>query len=167
MSDDFSRSRQLIESLDLMPHPEGGFFGEVFRSDQHISTIGTTGEELGRSAMSSIYFLLTFPEFSCWHVVDWDELWHFYEGRPSELLTIDPSEMILRRRYLGPLDSAQEPVLVVPAGHWQAARPVDGYTLAGCTVGPGFEFSDMRLLRDNAAAADEIARTFPEVANLL
>ena len=167
MDIDTNRPRYLIESLNLKPHPEGGYFGEVYRSPKRISAVDSMGIDVERNAMSSIYFLLTHPEYSCWHVVDWDEIWHFYEGRPAELLTIDPGEMVLRRRILGPFDLGQEPVLSVPAGHWQAARPIVGFTLAGCTVGPGFEFKDMRLLRDEAGAAERIEQAFPEVANLL
>ena len=117
--------------------------------------------------MSTIYFLMTYPEFSCWHVVDWDEIWHFYEGYPLELLTVDPHEMILRRRVLGLVGTDQQPVLIVPAGNWQAARPIGGFTLAGCTVAPGFEFEDMRLLRQHEYAEGSIRRAFPEVADLL
>ncbi len=164
MAVDQDRPRQLIESLNLQPHPEGGHFGEVFRSSQRVGTL-VGGVE--RDAMSTIYFLLTYPEFSCWHRVEWDELWHYYEGSPLELWTVDPEEMILQRRVVGPFDVDQRPVLTVLAGHWQAARPIDGYTLAGCTVGPGFEFSDMTLLREDATAAGAIRRTFPEVAGLL
>ncbi|MFV1980212.1 MAG: cupin domain-containing protein [Rhodothermia bacterium] len=179
MAVDQDRPRQLIESLDLQPHPEGGYFAEIFRSLQRVSALdsagsagsglsgGSAGNSFERSAVSTIYFLLTHPEFSCWHIVEWDEIWHFYEGHPLELLTIDPQLMVLHRRVLGLLDTDQRPVLTVPAGHWQAARPIDGYTLAGCTVGPGFEFSDMALLREDATAAGAIRRTFPEVAGLL
>ena len=172
MAVDQNRPRQLIELLDLQPHPEGGYFGEIFRSPQRVFALGS-GDSKGseahfeRRAMSTIYFLLAHPEFSCWHIVDWDEIWHFCEGHPLELLTIDPHKMVLRRRVLGQLDASQQPVLAVPAGHWQAARPIGGFTLAGCTVGPGFEFSDMRLLREDEGIAGKIRESFPEAADLL
>lgn len=123
---------RLIRLLDLKPHPEGGHFRETFRDG------GGT-----RAHSTAIYFLLKAGEVSRWHRVDAAEVWHFYRGAPLEL-------KIGRDRYtLGSnIDEAQVPQLVVPAGAWQSARSLGDYTLVGCTVAPGFEFSGFEMAPD-------------------
>lgn len=127
-----SEADRLIQLLDLKPHPEGGYFRETFRD---------SGD--GRAHSTAIYFLLKAGEASRWHRVDAAEVWHFYRGAPLEL-KIDKDIYIL-----GPdIDEAQAPQLVVPPGAWQAARSLGGYTLVGCTVAPGFEFSKFEMAPD-------------------
>ncbi len=123
---------RLIQLLDLKPHPEGGYFRETFRDGGN-----------GRAHSTAIYFLLKAGEASRWHRVDAAEVWHFYRGAPLEL-------KIERDTYiLGPdIDEAQVPQLVVPLGAWQAARSLGAYTLVGCTVAPGFEFSKFEMAPD-------------------
>jgi uncharacterized protein len=123
---------RLIQLLDLKPHPEGGYFRETFRDGGN-----------GRAHSTAIYFLLKAGEASRWHRVDAAEVWHFYRGAPLEL-------KIERDTYiLGPdIDEAQVPQLVVPPGAWQAARSLGAYTLVGCTVAPGFEFSKFEMAPD-------------------
>lgn len=123
---------RLIQLLDLKPHPEGGYFRETFRD--------ATG---GRAHSTAIYFLLKAGQASRWHRVDAAEVWHFYRGAPLEL-------KIGRDTYiLGPdIDEAQMPQLVVPPHAWQAARSLGDYTLVGCTVAPGFEFSKFEMAPD-------------------
>lgn len=127
-----SEADRLIQLLDLRPHPEGGCFRETFRDGND-----------GRAFSTAIYFLLKAGEVSRWHRVDAAEVWHFYRGAPLEL-------MIGKNRYiLGPdIDEAQVPQLVVPPGEWQAARSLGDYTLVGCTVAPGFEFSKFEMAPD-------------------
>lgn len=103
-----------------------------------------------------------------------DEAWHFYEGAPLELWTIDPALERLERVLLGPyspdpshIDPTTRPVHVVPAGCWQAARPTGDYCLAGCSVGPGFDFADFSMLSDDPAAAGKLTTRFPEMASLV
>jgi predicted cupin superfamily sugar epimerase len=124
-----SEADQLIDLLDLKPHPEGGHFRETFREANQ-----------GRAFSTAIYFLLKAGETSHWHRVDATEVWHFYRGAPLELL-------IGKEVYvLGPdIDEAQAPQIVVPAGMWQAAKSLGDYTLVGCTVAPGFEFVHFEL----------------------
>lgn len=142
MSED--HAGRLIRELKLVPHPEGGHFREVFRSSRRVSR-----GELSRSALTTIYFLLRAGERSRWHVVDADEAWHFLRGAALELLTYDPEAgRLARRRLNGALRGTHGPVSVVPAGNWQAARSTGAYSLAGCTVGPGFEFADFRFVAD-------------------
>jgi predicted cupin superfamily sugar epimerase len=134
----------VIRSLDLRAHPEGGHFREVFRSTLSVASARHDRE---RSASTAIYFLLRAGEFSALHRVSSDEVWHHYAGDALELFVIDATGA--RTARLGSaLSDGERPLFVVPAGVWQAARPVDGksgYALAGCTVAPGFDFADFEL----------------------
>lgn len=145
-----NRPAQLITTLELTPHPEGGYYGEVYRSDARVEPADGRGP---RAALTTIYFLLPAGSVSRWHRVQSDEVWHFYEGAPLDLWIASPAGDRVSRNRLGPLDGAQQPVQTVPAGCWQAARSTGLYTLAGCTVGPGFDYSDFALAADQPAAA--------------
>ena len=158
------RAAHLIETLDLFAHPEGGYYREVFRS---AATVHPTDGREGRSSLTSIYFLLTEEDHSSWHVVSSDEVWHHYEGDPLELLTIDPDTFELNRVVLGPIEAGAVPVQVVPAGQWQAAQSLGGYTLVGCSVGPGFDFTDFTLMRDDTTTAGRLHDTHPEAIKLM
>jgi predicted cupin superfamily sugar epimerase len=132
------RAEELIASLALEPHPEGGWYRQVYRSSDRVLR---QHDRAVRSALTTIYFLLVEGTSSAWHRVQSDEAWHFYEGDPLELLTRD-------RESDAPLSTildAAHRVHVVPARQWQAARPRGAYTLVGCTVGPGFEFEDFEM----------------------
>ncbi len=138
-----SRAEELIATLGLQPHPEGGWYAEVFRS---ASTVQPGDARGSRSALTTIYFLLTAGQTSRLHRVASDEVWHFYEGDPLEL-TIAPGDLSsLSQTTLGPVGPSSAPVFTVPAGCWQAARPQGAYTLVGCTVAPGFDFADFEML---------------------
>lgn len=146
------RPRALIAALGMQPHPEGGHYVEIFRS----------------ASLTSIFFLLSAGEISRWHrVLGSDEAWHFYEGDPIELLTAAPGFARVERRVLGPVSAAERPVFVVPGGVWQAARTTGAYTLVGCSVGPGFEFANFEMLRDDAAAADLARAQQPAAAEFI
>lgn len=124
----------IIRTLDLKPHPEGGHYRETFRD-------GGAG---GRAASTAIYFLLARGERSHWHRVDAAEVWHFYAGAPLKLEIVDGAKETIVR--LGADIHADEaPQAVVPARAWQAAESLGGWTLVGCTVAPGFEFSGFEL----------------------
>ena len=155
------RVQELIETLGLMRHPEGGYFAQTFRSENAVLPADGRGQRRG---LTTIYFLLPEGECSRWHRVTSDEVWHFYEGAPLELLALTPALDDLRSHTLGPLDDSQAPVRVIPAGHWQAARSTGSYTLVGCTVGPGFEFEDFTMLADDAPAMAAVKAAFPEAA---
>ena len=158
------RAAHLIRSLGLAEHPEGGYYREVFRSPREV-TPGDGRER--RSALTTIHFLLPAGTHSRWHVVRSDEAWHHAEGAPLELLVVEPDGPALRRIELGPATDGREPVHGVPAGHWQAARSTGTYTLVGCTVGPGFDFSDFALLDDDTEASDRLRAAFPELATMI
>jgi len=143
------RAKRLITQLGLKPHPEGGYYGELYRSSSSVAPADGRGE---RRALTSIYFLLPAGAVSRWHRVQSDEVWHFYEGAPLELWIGSPSGDRIDCQRLGPLEDGQQPVGTVPAGWWQAARPTGSYTLVGCTVGPGFDFRDFVLAVDTPSA---------------
>ena len=159
------RAAELIATLELRPHPEGGFFRELFRSGVQVAPADGRGS---RAALTSIYFLLPEGSVSRWHQVASDEVWHLYEGGPLELLELSPSGHDLVRHQLSPLGSdAGAPVCTIAAGCWQAARPLGPYVLVGCTVGPGFDFADFRMLADDGGRAAEVRAKWPEVAELI
>jgi len=155
------RARVLVSELGLTPHPEGGYFREIFRSPAAV----TDARGATRSALTVIHFLLPAGAHSALHRVTADEAWHFVEGDPLELLWV-ASDDTLQRIRLGPLARDAVPAAVVPAGAWQACRPLGTYALASCDVAPGFEFSDFALLRDDPAACAALVARHPELAEL-
>ncbi len=140
-----SRSLELIRLLGLEPHPEGGYYRRIHRSDTIVQRQEDRAE---RRALTSIFYLLPEGSISRWHRVLADEAWHHYEGEGVELLSFAPDGSSPSSQTLGPLQKGSQPAYVVPAGWWQAARPLGAYALVGCTVGPGFEFEDFKLLAD-------------------
>jgi predicted cupin superfamily sugar epimerase len=131
---------QIIELLELEPHPEGGHFRETFR-DQTI--------ESERSTSTAIYYLLGEGEVSREHRVDASEAWHWYAGAALELRIALPDETQPSTAVLGAdIQAGQQPQIIVPKDHWQSARSLGAWTLVGCTVAPGFEFSGFEMAPD-------------------
>lgn len=151
------RAAELIRILRLEPHPEGGWYSEAHRAPAAAGT---------RSAVTSIYFLLTSGQKSRWHRIDADEIWHFYEGAPLELLWSTDLRRCARV-HLGSVEGDHRPMAVVPADAWQAARSTGAYTLVGCTVAPGFEFDRFRLLADDAEGQELLNDAPPEIVRFL
>jgi predicted cupin superfamily sugar epimerase len=139
------RARDLIASLGLQPHPEGGHYREVYRSALPVARVADGSP---RAALTVIHFLLARGALSRWHQVGSDEAWHYIEGAPLQLSEFPAAGGAGRRTVLGPVATGSVPVHVVPAGCWQAAQTQGDYTLVACTVGPGFDFADFRLLAD-------------------
>jgi len=135
------RVRALIDKLGLEPHPEGGSFREIYRASDRVQT--TRGV---RSAITAIYYLLERNQASRWHIVQSDEIWHFYEGSALELLGYDPEKRALVRYVLGNTTHDHQRVAVIRSGVWQAARSLGDCSLVGCSVGPGFEFEDFSFV---------------------
>jgi uncharacterized protein len=130
------QAADIIARLDLQPHPEGGHYRETFRD------ISVDAE--GRSRSTAIYFLLARGERSHWHRIDAVEVWHYYAGATLTLRIADDTGQ--RSVKLGAdLAAGEEPQVVVPACAWQAAESNGEWTLVGCTVAPGFEFSKFEL----------------------
>jgi predicted cupin superfamily sugar epimerase len=154
------RAAELITRLNLEPHPEGGYYREIFRSAGLVAPIDGRGP---RAALTTIYYLLPAGIVSRWHRVASDEVWHLYEGGPLEVLKVDPECKTLSRQKL----EATAPVCTVAAGYWQAARSLGDYALAGCTVGPGFDFADFAILADDPASAARLLELGGDVALLL
>lgn len=126
---------EVIEWLGLSPHPEGGHYRETFRDERAVE---------GRAVSTAIYYLLAEGEASHWHLVDAAEVWHHYMGDPLELRIA--TETGVRTVVLGDdLKGGQVKQAVVPAGAWQAARGLGLWSLMGCTVAPGFEFSAFEM----------------------
>jgi uncharacterized protein len=132
---------KIIERLKLSAHPEGGWYRELHRSAARVET-----PRGARSALTTVYYLLERQQMSRWHVVASDEIWHFHAGAPLELLTCNPRTGAFHRRVLEAPAPEREPIGVVPAGVWQAARSLGDYSLVGCDVGPGFEFADFQFV---------------------
>ena len=149
--------KSIVERFELVPHPEGGYFREVYRSTVALNHPAIpSGFERTRAAGTLIYFLLEGRDFSAFHRVKWsDEIWHLYAGGPLELFVIDADGELDRRVLTSDILSGQ-PTTTIPAGAWQSARLAAGsnWAFGGCTVSPGFDFDDFEMPR----AADLLAR---------
>ena len=127
----------VIRLLGLEPHPEGGHYRQTFRDARDVG---------GRAASTAIYFVLARGERSHWHEVDATEVWHYYAGAPLMLETAAGAQGPIERVTLGPdIAAGERPQAVVPPHVWQAAQSLGEWTLVGCTVAPGFEFSGFVL----------------------
>lgn len=128
---------EIVRLLGLQPHPEGGYYRQMFRDGEPSGT---------RVYSTAIYYLLRAGEVSHWHRVDAAEIWHFYAGGPLEILTVSRAGEPVERRVLGlDLEKGERPQIIVPANIWQSARALGAFTLVGCTVAPGFLFSGFEM----------------------
>ncbi|MEM7606608.1 MAG: cupin domain-containing protein [Myxococcota bacterium] len=130
----------LIETLQLQPHPEGGYYRETYRSPAAGGA---------RGACTAIHYLLRAGQRSHWHRVDADEVWCFHAGDRLELLISDGETTTIHV-----LAADESPQVVVPAGAWQAARPLGAYALVSCIVAPAFRFEGFELAPADWAPAD-------------
>ena len=161
---------EIVERFELQPHPEGGYFREVYRSSVEIEHPGVPASApRSRRAGSLIYFLLGGTDFSAFHRVRWtDEIWHLYAGGPIELHMLTSSGAHSVHTIAANLDLAAEPTLVVPAGTWQAARlapscpPDRAWAFGGCSVAPAFEFTDFEM-PDRATLLEQ----YPQHADII
>ena len=153
------RAIDLIIALGLEPHPEGGYYRRIYTSTLAVEPADGRPR---RAALTTIYYLLVKGQVSAWHRVASDEAWHFLEGEPLEMFQADPELQQIGTTILGPYAENINPVDVVPAGHWQAARPAGAFALVACTVGPGFDYSDFELMRDHPERAAALKRKHPE-----
>lgn len=152
----------LIRRFDLQPHPEGGFFRETYRA---TATVCREGSDETRSASTAIYYLLCDGAHSAWHRIKSDEVWHFYAGEPLLVHVLDENGTLISHRLGNPLTHPGTVFqAVVSAGLWFAAECEDPATfaLAGCTVAPGFEFSEFEL-----ADIDALCSAYPAHAGFI
>lgn len=127
---------EIITRLRLSPHPEGGHYRQTWIDDS----------ARGRPSGTCIYFLLKAGERSHWHRVDAVEIWHFHAGAPLVLSVAETDAGPAEDRRLGAdLAGGEAPQVIVPKGHWQAARTTGDWTLVSCTVSPGFRFEGFDL----------------------
>jgi predicted cupin superfamily sugar epimerase len=146
---------ELIEFLQLKPHPkEDGFFVETYRSDIRYPD--------GHSASTAIYFLLKSYGFSEVHRLSSDEIFHFYSGAPAEALLLYSNGEGSRLHLGNDLLNGERPQIVVPAGTWQGWRTTGEFTLMGCTVAPGFEFSDYE-----SGNRENLIKLYPKYEDLI
>ncbi len=141
---DYASVDEIIRALDLAPHPEGGFYRETFRDPLRRD---------GRAVSTAIYYLLPAGRISAWHRVDAAEIWHYYAGAPLMLRIIEGAAQ--QTLKLGnSVTEGQRPQAIVPANSWQSARSLGEWTLVGCTVAPGFEFSRFELAEEGRFAPE-------------
>lgn len=155
-------AKQLIDLLDLQPHPEGGFFKEVYRSRDSMNLKEPYNGT--RNFSTSIYFMLTSDTFSAFHKINQDEIWHFYKGSPITLHMISPVGNHTMVTIGNNIDRGEVPQFVVPGGHYFGAilTEPNTYALVGCTVSPGFDFADFELSKPK-----DFLDKFPQHATII
>ncbi len=133
---------EVIRQLSLEPHPEGGFYREVYRAREQLTLPRGT-----RACSTAIYFLVTAEAFSSLHRIAADEVWHFYTGDAVDIPCLAPDGTRTDLRLGLDLTAGERPQHVVPARSWFGARVAAGgaWALVGCTVAPGFDFADFEL----------------------
>jgi hypothetical protein len=156
-----------IKHLRLKPHPEGGYYRETYRSPETISRAGLPKRYKGkRSFATAIYFLLKGRQFSAFHRLKSDEIWHFYAGSPMLISSLTKKNKLLRQKLgLNPA-RRERPQVDIRAGAWFAASLVKqtpgSYALVGCTVAPGFDFTDFEI-----GNREKLCRDFPRLNGLI
>jgi len=154
-----------IKKLNLQEHAEGGYFKEFYRSEDYFS-VQPPYEDETRSASTSIYYLLKKNQFSAFHKIRSDEIWHYYAGDEITLYIIDEQGILSQEKLGNPLihSSAARPQVLIKNGFWFAARIENGndYCLLGCTVSPGFEYQDFVL-----AERKDLLINFPEYKEII
>ena len=147
-----------VKHLGLLPHPEGGYYKETYRSKGKIKTGLLPGIVAERNFSTAIYFLLEKNNFSAFHRIKSDELWHFYAGDPLEVIEITKKGELKITVVGREIMNGQTFQYMVPSGHWFASRVKKGgeFSLVGCTVSPGFDFLDFEM-----ADRDSLVKEFP------
>ena len=154
-----------IKKLGLQRHPEGGYFKETYRSSEVILKHALPARFNGDRVFSTcIYFLLNKKEISAFHVVQQDEVWHFYEGSSLTIHIIDQTGKYTAAKLGRDIAGGESFQAVVRAGCWFAAavNDTETYALVGCTVAPGFEFADFEM-----ADRHRLVALYPEHRNII
>ena len=158
-------AEEWIEALQLKPHPEGGFYREVYRSMSEVEADALPDRfKTPRVHSTSIYFLLRAGDVSRLHRIRQDEIWHFHDGDGAIVHRIDADGHSTRHALGRDPNAAQSPQVVIPAGEWFGGEVAPGgsFVLVGCTVAPGFEFEDLEM-----ADRAELSARFPQHAELI
>jgi len=150
-----------MKPFDLMEHPEGGRYCEVFRSAQTVFT----QEGKTRTALTHIYFSLNKGEVSRFHRVASDEIWNLYQGQGINLYTWDGTNQLLQCVTLSAANNCF--CHVIPAGIWQAAEPISDVVLVGCSVAPGFDYEDFTLIDPQSEEAKQLIALAPEMIRFI
>ena len=154
-----------IDKLELLPHPEGGFYKETYRAGETVPHAGLPKRFGGARSMSTgIYFLLRDQDISHFHRIASDEMWHFYAGSSLTVHMIDEAGNYNAYEIGANPDTGQTFQTVVPAGVWFGAsvdKP-DSYALVGCTVAPGFDFEDFEM-----ATREGLQSAYPQHADII
>lgn len=150
-----------MKPIDFVEHPEGGRFREVFRSAKTVST----HDGITKSALTHIYFSLKQGEVGKFHKVASDEIWNLYQGQRLSLYTWDGTSTPPKCITL----SARSNCFchAIPADTWQAAEPISDTVLVGCSVAPGFEFTDFTLMDPSSKEAKLLISVAPEMAKFI
>ncbi|MDZ7740440.1 MAG: cupin domain-containing protein [Bacteroidota bacterium] len=154
-----------IDKLQLQKHPEGGYFKEVYRSDENIDKLALHERYGGdRNFSTAIYFLIDADDFSAFHKLNSDEIWHFYEGKPLIIHMISRDGKLTQQTLGHDWENGERPMVVIPKHTWFAAEMIDKktYCLFGCTVAPGFDFKDFIL-----ADKSKLTQQFPQHEELI
>jgi len=150
---------EIVLKNAMQPHPEGGFFKETYRASTRVSVSQPDGTVIERSAATAILFLITGSNVSRLHRIKSDEIWHFYGGSPLTVVELDDATLKIKHTHIGPNVTNSEVVQhVVPAGKWFGSYSDGAYSFVGCTVSPGFEFSDFEL-----ASSKDLRNVFASV----
>ncbi len=154
-----------ISKLGLSSHVEGGAFKETYRSPVVLeqAAIGVLFHG-NRNASTGIYFLLTYLQFSAFHKIASDEMWHFYDGQTLTIYEIDTDGTLITHKLGRNIEAGETFQCVIKAGNWFASRceVEGGFSLVGCTVAPGFDFVDFTL-----ATCDELCHLYPQHTELI
>lgn len=150
------KAQYYIEKLELNKHPEGGYFKEIYRSNEHFIVPDYSFKKKERNYSTSIYFLLEGKDKSHFHKLCSDEIWHFYDGSDIRIIIIDNSGD-LSEILLGKENGVFQ--FTIKKNCWFAAELVnkDSFALVGCTVSPGFDFEDFIL-----GKREELINLFPQ-----
>ena len=158
-------ARYWIEKLQLEAHPEGGYFRQTYKADLVVpKQVLPAGFGGARAASTAIYFLLQGKNFSAFHRLRSDEVWHFYAGEPLAVHVLEPPERYSRILLGRDFEAGHVFQAVVPAGCWFASHVADwnAFALVGCTVAPGFDFEDFEM-----GKRKELVRVFPQHRELI
>jgi uncharacterized protein len=154
-----------INKLQLERHVEGGSFRETYRSSLLLSADSLTNLFTDpRSASTAIYFLLEAGQFSAFHTIKSDEVWHFYDGDPLDIYEIAADGSLITHKLGRDLEKGESLQAVVKAGNWFGSRVSTGgaFSLVGCTVAPGFDFADFEL-----ATREKLSARYPAHSALI